>query len=51
MRKLYLSLCMLLAGMCPLLANAFTITFNVDHPENVCLEIYYEEQQLNEGGG
>lgn len=50
MRKLYLSLCMLLAGMCPLLANAFTITFNVDHPENVCLEIYYEEQQLNEGG-
>lgn len=51
MKKLYTLVCLTLAGLLASVASAapITVTFNVDNPDRVCLEIEYAEQPLVTG--
>ena len=51
MKKLFTLVCLTLAGMLASVASAapITVTFNVDNPEHVLLEIEYAEQPLSAG--
>ena len=49
MKKLYALLGIMLAALFAMKANAITITFNVDNPDNVSLEIEYAEMPLVAG--